>query len=106
MSINEHRGRCAASRSRSSLYPFGRAQIGRTADVFESAASVAVTRRGETFGIYVPTPRKSVKSADMTELPAAADRLAAALSSGDEERLLRSSSNYAMQEKRRSGEAN
>ena len=59
-----------------------REQIAR---FLESDTPVAVTRRGETLGVYVPTPRKSVKSADMTELRAAADRLAAALSDVDEE---------------------
>ena len=54
----------------------------------ESDMPVAVTRRGETLGVYVPTPRKSVKSADMTELRAAADRLAAALSDVDEEEIV------------------
>jgi hypothetical protein len=33
----------------------------------------------------IESPRKSVKSADMTELGAAADRLGAAFSGGDEE---------------------
>src|SRR5216684_516509 len=49
-----------------------REQIAR---FLESDTPVAVTRRGETLGVYVPTPRKSVKSADMTELRAAAERL-------------------------------
>lgn len=62
-----------------------REQIAR---FLESDAPVAVTRRGETLGVYVPTPRKSVKSADMTELRAAADRLAAALSDVDEEEIV------------------
>ena len=51
----------------------------------ESDTPVAVTRRGETIGIYVPTPRKQVKRADAGELKAAADRLAAALADVDEE---------------------
>jgi len=46
---------------------------------------VAVTRRGETLGVYVPTPRKAVKSADHLDLRAAADRLAEAISDVDEE---------------------
>ena len=54
----------------------------------ESDTPVAVTRRGETLGVYVATPRKSVKSADMTQLRAAADRLAAALSDVDEEKIV------------------
>jgi hypothetical protein len=36
-----------------------REQIAR---FLESDTSVAVTRRGETLGVYFPTPRKSVKS--------------------------------------------
>jgi len=44
-----------------------------------------VTRRGETLGVYVPTPRKGVKSADLGELKAAAERLAAALAGMSEE---------------------
>jgi hypothetical protein len=62
-----------------------REQIAR---FLESDTPVAVTRRGETLGVYVPTPRKSVRSADMTELRAAADRLAAALSDVDEEEIV------------------
>jgi hypothetical protein len=54
----------------------------------ESDTPVAVTRRGETLGVYVPIPRKSVKSPDMAELRAAADRLAAALSDVDEEQII------------------
>jgi hypothetical protein len=54
----------------------------------ESDSPVAVTRRGETLGVYVPTPRKSVRSADQAELRAAADRLAAALSDEDEEEIV------------------
>lgn len=54
-----------------------REQIAR---FLESDAPVAVT-----LGVYVPTPRKSVKAADMTELRAAADRLAATLSDAEEE---------------------
>ena len=51
----------------------------------ESDAPVAITRRGETLGVYVPTPRRQVKSADSAELKAAADRLAEALADVDEE---------------------
>jgi hypothetical protein len=54
----------------------------------ESDTPVAVTRRGETIGIYVPTPRKQVKRADVGELKAEADRLAAALTDVDEELLV------------------
>ena len=38
-------------------------------------------------GVYVPTPRKGVKSANLGELKAAADRLAAALASMSEEEV-------------------
>ena len=62
-----------------------REQIAR---FLESDTPVAVTRRGETLGVYVPTPRKSVRAADMAELRAAADRLAAALSDVDEEEIV------------------
>ncbi|HMD31846.1 MAG TPA: hypothetical protein VKG84_08035, partial [Candidatus Acidoferrales bacterium] len=49
---------------------------------------VAVTRRGETLGVYVPTRRKRPKTADLSELKAAADRLAEALADVDEEQLV------------------
>jgi hypothetical protein len=62
-----------------------REQIAR---FLESDTPVAVTRRGETLGVYVPTPRRSVRTADMAELRAAADRLAAALSDVDEEEIV------------------
>ena len=55
----------------------------------ESDTPVAVTRRGETLGVYVPTRRKSLRTADLSELKAAADRLAEALSDVDEEKLVR-----------------
>jgi len=61
-----------------------REQIAR---YLESDTPVAVTRRGETLGVYVPTPRKGVKSADFGELKAAADRLAAALAGMSEEEV-------------------
>ena len=54
----------------------------------ESDTPVAVTRRGETLGVYVPTRRKRPKSADLSELKAAADRLAEALADVDEEELV------------------
>ncbi len=57
----------------------------RMAAFLESDTPVAVTRRGETLGIYVPTPRKQRKTADLSELKAAADRLAEALADVDEE---------------------
>src|SRR5581483_8096064 len=50
----------------------------------ESDTPVAVTRRGETLGVYVPTRRKRTKAAELSELKAAADRLAEALSDVDE----------------------
>ncbi len=58
------------------------------AHFLESDTPVAVTRRGETLGVYVPTPHKSIKSADLGELRAAADRLAEALSGVDEEEVV------------------
>ena len=62
-----------------------REQIAR---FLESDTPVAVTRRGETLGVYVPTPRKRAKSADAGELKAAADRLAEALADMDEEEIV------------------
>ncbi len=62
-----------------------REQIAR---FLESETPVAVMRRGETLGVYVPTPRKSTKSANHHELKAAADRLAEALSDMDEEAIV------------------
>jgi hypothetical protein len=53
----------------------------------ESETPVAVTRRGETLGVYVPTPRKA-RQVDTSELRDAADRLAAALSDADEEEIV------------------
>jgi hypothetical protein len=60
----------------------------RIASFLESDTPVAVTRRGETLGIYVPTRRKSSpnskaqKTADISELTAASNRLDEALVSG------------------------
>ena len=54
----------------------------------ESDRPVAVTRRGETLGVYVPTPRKTTKSVDLAELRAAAERLATALADVDEEKVV------------------
>ena len=62
-----------------------REQIAR---FLESDTPVAVTRRGETLGVYVPTPRKHTKPADLSELRAAANRLAEALSDIDEEEIV------------------
>ena len=60
----------------------------RIASFLESDTPVAVTRRGETLGIYVPTPRRRPDRADVSDLKAAADRLAAALADVDEEELV------------------
>jgi hypothetical protein len=60
----------------------------RIASFLESDTPVAVTRRGETLGVYVPTRRKHPKAAELSELKAAADRLAAALTDVDEEELV------------------
>ncbi len=60
----------------------------RIAAFLESDIPVAVTRRGETLGVYVPTRRKRAKAADLSELRAAADRLAEALANVDEEELV------------------
>jgi hypothetical protein len=60
----------------------------RIASFLESDIPVAVTRRGETLGVYVPTRRKQPKAAELSELKAAADRLAAALADVDEEELV------------------
>jgi hypothetical protein len=62
-----------------------REQIAR---FLESDTPVAVTRRGETLGVYVPTPRKQARSADVSELKAAADRLALTLADLDEEEVV------------------
>jgi hypothetical protein len=58
------------------------------ASFLESETPIAVTRRGETLGVYVPTRRKHVPSADPRDLKAAADRLAEALNDVDEEELV------------------
>lgn len=60
----------------------------RIATFLESDTPVAVTRRGETLGVYVPTRRRRRKSVEVSELKAAADRLAEALSEVDEEDLV------------------
>jgi hypothetical protein len=60
----------------------------RIASFLESDTPVAVTRRGETLGVYVPTRRKRPKTAELSELKAAADRLAKALAGVDEEELV------------------
>jgi UDP-N-acetyl-D-mannosaminuronate dehydrogenase len=53
----------------------------RIASFLESDTPVAVTRRGETLGVYVPTRQKHSKTADISDLKAASNRLAEALSS-------------------------
>jgi hypothetical protein len=60
----------------------------RIANFLESDGPVAITRRGETLGIYVPTPRKRSRKVERSELKVAADRLAAALSDVDEEQIV------------------
>jgi antitoxin (DNA-binding transcriptional repressor) of toxin-antitoxin stability system len=60
----------------------------RIANFLESDTPVAVTRRGETLGVYVPTRRKRRREADISELRAAANRLAKALDDVDEEELV------------------
>ncbi len=60
----------------------------RIATFLESDTPVAVTRRGETLGIYVPTRHKRPKRADLSELKAAADRIAEALADVDEEEFV------------------
>jgi len=60
----------------------------RIASFLESDSPVAVTRRGETLGVYVPTRRKHRKTADLGELKAAATRLAEVLADMDEEEVV------------------
>ncbi len=62
-----------------------REQIAR---YLESDSPVAVTRRGETLGVYVPTPRRRTRPADLSELRAAARKLAETLSDVDEEEFV------------------
>lgn len=57
----------------------------RIAAFLESDAPVAVTRRGETLGVYVPTRRKQPKTADLSDLRAASHQLAEALARGSED---------------------
>jgi len=65
----------------------------------ESETPVAVTRRGETLGVYVPTPRK-MRQAEASELRDAADRLAAALSDTEQDEVV-----AEFKQARRSGKA-
>jgi hypothetical protein len=60
----------------------------RISTFLESDTLVAITRRGETLGVYVPTRRKRAKSAELSELKAASDRLAESLADVDEEELV------------------
>jgi len=60
----------------------------RIASYLESGTPVAVTRRGETLGVYVPTRGKHSRTADLTELKAAADRLAEVLADINEEEFV------------------
>src|SRR5205823_4336876 len=60
----------------------------RIASFLESDTPVAVTRRGETLGIYVPTRRKQSTTIELSDLKAAADRLAEALGDIDEQDLV------------------
>jgi hypothetical protein len=60
----------------------------RIASFLESDTPVAVTRRGETLGVYIPTPRRKRNAAERSELKAAADRLAEVLADVDEEELV------------------
>ena len=62
-----------------------REQIAR---FLESDTPVAVTRRGETLGVYVPTPRKLIRPAELADLKNAADRLAVALRDVDEQEVV------------------
>lgn len=56
----------------------------------ESDTPIAVTRHGETVGIYTPIPRPRPRKspAELADLKAAADRLAAELSDVDEEEFV------------------
>lgn len=60
----------------------------RLAHFLESDAPVAITRRGETIGVFVPTPRGRVQTAGVDELRAAADGLTQALREVDEEEFV------------------
>ena len=60
----------------------------RIASFLESNSPVAVTRRGETVGIYIPTHSKKPKEAEVADLKAAAARLAELLTDADEEEVV------------------
>jgi hypothetical protein len=74
----------------------------RIANFQKSDGPVAITRRGQTLGIYVPTPRKRSRKAELSELKVAADRLAAALSDVDEEQIVREFKRLRHEGKKRS----
>lgn len=61
----------------------------KMATFLESDNAVAVTRHGETIGVYIPTRRKRPKRADVAELKAAADRLAEMLTEEEKEEVLK-----------------
>lgn len=61
----------------------------RMASFLEADTAVAVTRHGETIGVYVPTRRKRLKRADVGELRAAAERLSELLADVDEDEVVR-----------------
>ena len=60
----------------------------RIASFLESESPVAVTRHGETLGVYVPTRTRRPRSAEVSELKAAATRLSEALADLDEDELV------------------
>jgi len=60
----------------------------RIASFLESDTPIAVTRHGETLGVYVPTRRRKRKAAEISELRAAADRLVEVLADVEEEELV------------------
>src|SRR5438046_10340752 len=76
------------------VFPMASIEVGgrefreRIATFLESDTPVAVTRRGETLGVYVPTRGKNRKTAELSELKAAATRLATALADLDEEEIV------------------
>ena len=61
----------------------------RMAAFLEADTAVAVTRHGETIGVYIPTRRKRPKGAEVAELKAAAERLSELLADVDEEEVVK-----------------
>jgi hypothetical protein len=61
----------------------------RMAAFLEADTAVAVTRRRETIGVYIPTRRKRRKGAEVAELKAAAERLSELLSDVDEKEVVK-----------------